>query len=395
MNEEVRDVVARFASSADGDVYLDTDGKIAIRGGKWVPPQLTLDADKGHILSADFRHGRGSLAAFNELTITYTEPSLEWQETECDPWIDAVNVDIRGKALTASLSLSEVPHFAQARRLGKIHTYKNNPEWVGTVVTNFYGMNAIGENMVHIRFPLLGIDLPFRIVQTRILDDVTGVEIQVASLPAAAYSWDPELEDGTPPAEPPDTSVDDPLLPPEDLNVSAASRDTGVFLVATWTPHDRTALSVRAQYRSSPDGTWIDMLISDGSPLAESGLVSSGIAYDVRARTQSPGGNFGDWSPIITVTATPNIAPAADVTGVSGLPWTMSASGWSIGARIYRNTVDDAGTATLIATVYGSPGTPGAYVDTPPAGVYYYWIASWTGSFVEGGLVPTGALTVG
>src|SRR5690606_13892295 len=112
------------------------------------PPQLVLDMDKGHIISADFRHGQSALAAFNELTITYTEPSLDFQETECDKWIDSANIALRGQVLSEALPLQGVPHFAQARCLGKIYTRKRNPEFIGTIVTNFYGLNAIGEETV-------------------------------------------------------------------------------------------------------------------------------------------------------------------------------------------------------------------------------------------------------
>lgn len=406
LNEEGRNVISRFAQTCDADLYLDTTGKIAIRGGQWVEPALTLDMDLGHIISADFRHGSGALAAFNELTITYTEPYLDYQEAECEPWIDGANVALRGGVLPERLDLRDVPHFAQARRIGKIFTHRNNPEWSGTVITNFYGLNAIGEENVHIRFPLLGIDTTFAIKSLRILDNFTGVELTLASLSAAAFEWDAELEEGSAPNTPPDTASPVPLDPPEDFNVSPAQRDlggggTGVFLVATWTEPTRTALGQDVEYRSVPDGTWIPMVVSDGVGLAESGLVASGVSYETRIRTRSPGGTSGDWSASVVVVATPDTSAAGVVTAVSGaggsealIAWTMAPENRSIGARVYRNTVNNAGTSTLIATVYGSPSTDGVYEDDPAAGTYYYWLASWTGSFVEGSKTAVGAIVV-
>lgn len=407
LTEEVRQVVPRFCLTCDADLYMDTDGKIAIRGGRWVAPQLTLDADKGHIITGEFSHGNGGLAAFNELSISYTEPTLDYQATECEPWVDAANVALRGGVLSEKLDLADVPDPAQARRLGKIYTKKANPEWTGTVVTNFYGLNAIGEETVHIVFPLLGIDADFAIRGLRILDDLTGVELTVASVSSTTYDWDEELEEGDPPGSPPATTTPVSLNPPSDFNVSAAQRDlggsgTGIFLVATWTEPSRTALEQEVEYRSSPGGTWVQALVSDGVGLAESGLVSSGIDYDVHVRTRSPGGAYGDWSTPVTVTATPNTGTADPVENLSAvgaagsatIEWDMSPDAWSIGARVYRNTVDDSGTATLIATVYGSPGTPGQHTDQVAAGAYFYWIASWTGSFVEGARTAAGTAVV-
>lgn len=407
MNEEARQVITRFSRACDADLYMDTNGKIAIRGGEFAEPDLTLDMDEGHIISADFRHGNGALSAFNELTISYIEPELDFQEAECDPWLDTSNIAQRGGVLPERLALTEVPHFAQARRLGKIFTHKNNPEWSGTVITNFHGFNAIGEETVRIIFPLMRIDATFLIKSVRILDNFTGVELSVSSLSSSTYEWDAELEEGSPPNYPPDTTTPIELDPPADINVSVAERNlggggTGIFLIVTWTEPERTALQQDVEYRSSPGGTWIPMSVSDGAGMAESGLVTADIDYDVRVRTVAPGGNYGDWSGIITVAAIPDTGVAAPVENVAGIAdageaiigWDMSPDDWSIGARVYRNVLDDSATATLIATEYGSPGTHGDYVDEISAGTYYYWVASWTGSFVEGSREPTGAIVV-
>jgi hypothetical protein len=146
------------------------------------------------------------------------------------------------------------------------------------------------------------------------------------------------------------------------------------------------------------------MSVSDGVGLAESGVVTTGADYDVRVRTRSPGGQFGDYSPNITIEATPSTGAPAPVTGVTSpisgrsvnLAWTMSPSSNSIGARVYRNTVNNPLTATLIAAAFGSPSTPGSFsnIDLAP-GTYYYWIVAVNGSnFVESTRVATGAKVI-
>lgn len=405
MNEEMRAVLPRMLRACDGDLYMDTDGRIAIRGGEWTAPELTLDAANGHIISAQFKHGQGALAAFNDLTLTYTDPDLDYQETEAQSWVDTGNITLRGQVLSSQLDLLMVPAHAQARRLGKIFTRRANPEWIGTIVTNYYGFNAIGEETVHIVFPLLGIDDDFLIQSVRILDNMTGVELTVTSFSESAYAWDAELEEGDGPGEPPETSSPVSLDPPEDFHVTAAAR-AGTILLATWTEPDRTALEQEVQYRSSPDGTWVNMLVSDGVGLAETGIIVADEDYDVRIRTRSPGGTYGEWSdPPLTITATADATapdPVTDVTGTAGVgqvvvDFTYSASENAIGANVYRHTADSFGAATLIARTYGSPSVVTSFTDSDlTAGTYYYWVTAINGStgFVESTEVATGAQVV-
>lgn len=408
MAEQMRDVLPRLLRPCDGDLYLTTEGKIGIRGGKWVPPVLTLDSAKGHIVSADLRKGQQALAAFNELTITYTEPNLDYQETEAERWLDVGNIAMRGAVLTDKLDVAGAPHHAQARRLGKIYTHKNNPEWSGTVVTNFYGFNAIDEETVTIKFDPLGIETTFLINSVRILEDMTGVELNVTSLSASAYAWDAELEEGTAPGTPPDTTSPITLDPPEDINVSVARRTlggggSGAFLLVTWTEPERKALEQEVEYRTSGQGTWVSMAVSDGAGLAESSLVNEDVDYDVRVRTRSPAGMSGDWQVIAGVTATPDTSAPDPVVGLTATPssgqtvleWMQPDSTNAIGARVYRNTINDSGSATLLGTVYGSPETDQSYTDTVSAGTYYYWVAAVNGSnFVASDLEATGAVVV-
>lgn len=205
-NEDMRTVLRRMLAACDGDLTMTPSGKVGITGGEWVAPTLTLDDALGHIISGEFRRGQSALAAFNELTITYTEPTLDFQEAEAEVWIDATNQALRGRVLSEQLDVTMAPNHSQARRLGKITTKKKNPRWMGTIITNYYGMNAINEKTVTVKFSPLGIDETFEITSLKILDDLTGVQMTISSLDATAYAWDAMLEEGTGPSVPPDTS---------------------------------------------------------------------------------------------------------------------------------------------------------------------------------------------
>lgn len=406
LNEEMRNVLPRMLATCDGDLYMNSLGQIAIRGGRWVPPALKIT--DSHIVRAEFKKGSQALAAFNELTITYTEPSIDFQQVEAERWLDNRNIALRGKVLSAQLDLPMVMHPAQARRLGKIHTIKNNPKWSGRIVTNFYGFNAINEQTLHLRYSPLGIDETFLIRSVTILPDMTGVEISVTSLSAAAYEWDWELEEGTSPTTPPDTSSSIVLDPPTNINVTTAQRVisgsvVGAYLVATWDEPTRTALRQEAEYRQTPGGTWLAMSVADGEERAESGIVNDGQSYEVHVRTVSPGGTPGDWSAPYSVTATADVNPPGPVTlgtvtpgtGQITITWTLPNSVNAVGARVYRNVTNNIGTATLRTTQYGSPGSSRTWTETGvAAGTKYYWIVAINGSGVEATPVPTGAQVI-
>lgn len=247
LNEQMRTVLPRLLSACDANLYLGTDGKIAIRGGQFVEPTLVLDDTLGHIVSGEFRKGQNALAAFNELTITYTEPSLDYQEAEAQVWVDTENIALRGRVLPERLDVLFASSHAQARRLGKIFTHKNNPRWIGKIITNYYGMNAVTEETVRVKFSPLGIDESFAIQSTRILDGLTGVELTIASLSASAYDWDAATEEGEGPLTPPDL-VD--TIPPNPVNTVVATAGSG-RVDFTWNHPSSANISGTRLYRNT------------------------------------------------------------------------------------------------------------------------------------------------
>lgn len=247
LNEEMRSVLPRMLSACDADIFMNKQGKLAIRGGQWVEPVLVLDSQAGHIISGEFRRGQSSLAAFNELTITYTEPTQDYQEAEAEPWVDEDNVALRGRAMEAQINITYAPNHSQARRVGKIYSKKRNPKWAGKIITNFYGMNAVDEETVRIKFHPLGIDEDFMITSLRFLDNLSGVEMDVSSLSADAYEWNAEMEEGNGPSIPPDTR--DPVAPGP---ITGLTNEPGVGTISLlWSQPTSPNVSSARVYRST------------------------------------------------------------------------------------------------------------------------------------------------
>lgn len=408
LNEEMRSVMQRMCRTCDADLYTNGAGKMAIRGGKWTAPTLTLDSSLGHIISGEFQQGRGALAAFNELTITYTDPSQDYMRTEAERWLDNTNIALRGKVLSETLDLEMVPEHAQARRLAKIHTHKSNPEWIGTIVTNFYGLNALGEETVTIRFGPLGIDTSFAVQSVKILDDLSGVQLSVASLGQVAYAWDAALEEGTAPGVAPDTSSPVSLDPPSGISASTEQividgSTVGVRILVGWTPPARAALSQQVELRLGSGGSWQPMTRASDGGYAYSGVVSDGSTYEYRVRTISVGGVPGEWSAIGSITVVSDATPpgiALDVVAEGGdgeivFNWTAPNSPNYTASRLYWNNTNSFGTATLAALVYGAPNSPNSRtVGGVSAGTRYGWVVAINYSGVASAPVATGPIDV-
>jgi hypothetical protein len=130
--------------------------------------------------------------------------------------------------------------------------------------------------------------------------------------------------------------------------------------------------------------------------------LADGVEYRFRARTWSAG-TSSDWTDYVTRTATadpdapgaPGTVSATGGVGDIAFEWTAPNSANYFGARLYINTIDSFGSATLIGTEYGAPSAEdGATVAGIAPDSYYGWVVSINGSGVESSPTPTGLVTV-
>lgn len=198
------DVLKRLLEACDATLQPTAAGTWKIVGGEWVAPTVTIDADQGHIIEAEFSGGPSALERYNELAIQYLSPDHDYTEVEGDPWQDAADIAATGIVEARPLDLLQVPSHSQARRLAKLRMARDNAEWFGTIKTNEYGLDAIGERCVSIVWSELGINGPFWIEEMNVHGDGTGVTMRVRSADEASYAWDPETEEGDPPPVPPE-----------------------------------------------------------------------------------------------------------------------------------------------------------------------------------------------
>lgn len=305
LQDEPKGVLERMAQTCDAELYLTPEGKIGVRGGVWTEPTVTIE-DSIVTGYEGFEQGSGRFVAFNELKIIYTDPEQDYQPTEAEPWIDHEDQADRGQ-IVSPFDVDMVPSASQARRLAKIHSAKENPRWRGTVQTDLRGLAAVGERIVRIVLPELGIDGSFFIKGWSLASDMSGLTFDVISLSEDAYLWDAEAEEGQTSPPPADTSPDTTLPIPEfddyvvELRDFTAGTSAPVIIAAFLPEPDRDDLTLQAQIRLSPDGPWEGMSIDDLTAI--SGPVVEDEDYDIRARWQTPSNAASEWSDPETVTA--------------------------------------------------------------------------------------------
>lgn len=263
------DVLKRLREACDAHFYLTGAGLWAIRGGEWTEPTVTIDSSLGHILQAKMDDGVNALSRYNELAIRFLSPDHNYAEAECDPWQDTADSEfIAGKVITASLDLLQVPSFTQARRLAKQIIAYENPDWLASVRTNFYGLHAIGERNVTFNWSEPGEDFDGAFwldPQMTILESGTGTDISLRSADPNSYDWDETTEEGTKPRIlPPEDAEFEEGVPPDNADNFAAIGGVRSVLLSWEVPSD-PAFYIARVWRSA-DGAGFANAIEVSGP---------------------------------------------------------------------------------------------------------------------------------
>lgn len=198
-----KDILRKMLSCVDGRVYLREDGAIVLKVGQFETPGTDETFTDDDILAyTGMRRGAPKTELRNEIRATYTSPGHDFAEQEADPWRDETSITIDG-VQTETLDLQWCPSHSQARRMMKVTSYRLNPDWQGTVVTNARGLGLLNKRYAHFTISDLGIDEDFFIVSSEI-DLLSGrCTFEVSSFPSTAFDWDATEEGNSPEFETP------------------------------------------------------------------------------------------------------------------------------------------------------------------------------------------------
>jgi hypothetical protein len=299
-DERPADVLARFLQACDATIYPTPGQGLSIKVGKWEAPTVTID-DDAVVAFSEVGRGRDVLTTANTVRAQFMSPVHDYQETDAQVWVDSADVAARGE-YAIDLEFFAAPSHAQCRRLMKIAAHRSNPDWVGTLVCNLRALPVMGERFINVELDELGISDTFEVLNARMIIEegniLKGIEVQVASLTAAAYAWDPVEEEGEAPAEP-DIIVGENEIPvPTGFGVGPF----GDGAVIAWAVPPDDFLVVDARYKRTADADWLAIPVADDATAAVIAPLVDGEEYEFQIRHRStPTGRVSDWTASETV----------------------------------------------------------------------------------------------
>jgi hypothetical protein len=402
--DERRAVVREFLKAGDGFMWQDANGLANIRCGRWITP--TVHIPEKHIIGCTASLGTDAMDRANEVRVIYMEPTLGYIETEAAPLVDDAARAALGRAEVSRFDCYFCPDHNQAQRIGKRILARLGDRWALTLTTNLYGLNVIGERFITVTLSELGITaLSFEVTSIKIDPGTLNVTIGLVQASEADFAFDAAEEEGTPPSGVPSTSVAIVIEEMEGLTLAAVSvslgGSSGVGIRATWDAPIRTGLIAQVQFKPTAASEWLEMVVSQDDRQATSGIVSSGVAHQVRGRLVTVAGRPSAWSSTVAITptvaetapSTPSAFSATGGTGSASLAWINSPESNFHHVEIYSSATADFGTATQVGTDQaGSPGASMTATVSLSAGTRYLWLVAYSATGLSS--APTAAQTV-
>lgn len=327
--DDLAETLNSMLQTCDGELTLEEDGTIGVRGGDAPVPDFTITDDM--VTSMTIVGGSEMLVAYNRLKINFVDPNNDYQQVEGQPWDDLTSQQDLDEILEQDFPLPWVQDFNQARRLAKIAMEKGNPKYKITMVCDLRAAGATFSEAVLYDSELYKTwfdKLIFRVKRFAVSVAENKLVLDLESLDPACYSFDAATEEGVAPALPNNGNIinnasGEPPAPPEGLTVTTESRaitnnDAGAYnavflrLVAT-PPPDRPDLKLIGRYRISGSADWITMgADTDNQFSLTSNVLQNQASYEVEGAISTYGevlvSNYlaADGSPISVNNAAPN-----------------------------------------------------------------------------------------
>ena len=398
-NERKSEILERMMSACDARMITGQNGGLALSMPSAAAPTVTITDDA--VLS--YRIGSGNEAPDTATVVksSYLEAEFGYVETDAQPWENATLAAKLGE-IVSDIPLNMVPTHSQARRLMKLAAARLAPAWRGEITTNLLALPAISERYVQLQIAELDLDIRVELegVQFQLGEGstVSGLSIQWVAADASELDWDALTEEGRIPERGAKLVIDNSLPTPAGLAITIVAETFGAstypVAVANWTDIGVDSLDIEVAYQvvGNLAGETTTKVSSDNNSLS-TGALLEGSQYQFTVRSVGQSDRVSATSAAVLATANiDTAAPAAAgsitatvVTDDVTVEWTQPTSANTAGAKVFRNTVDNFGTATEIASVAGGASTVLSYVDSDlAADEYWYWVETYNASLFAG-----------
>ncbi len=371
--------------AADAVLYEDADGKIAVHPGKWVEPDIHIE--KGDISAFEYLVNRNPSQSVIATRGRWIDPNQDYNTVDAAIYGDPYVSDDDERTRTVDNQCVQSHNHIQ--RLQKLRYIRSRAPRV-FISCDFWA----AENLPFRRFikvtkaPQL-IDAYVEIIGTPELKLYPELKYEFEGIvvPSTLYDFDASTEEGEPGGVP--VKIGSGGIP--DVENFAVTIEAGPFAVATF-DSESDLLTYELEFEATSGGAVYNLSAKGGDEEIQTSVLIDGTEYKFRMRARDTAGSYGDWTSYITLTATadptaPDVPTNVDAvgdtpsTGEAQITWTNPNSANFEALKIYRNTSNDFGSATLVTTLYNGVET---YDDTGlSADDYYYWATSANGSGVE------------
>lgn len=300
------DVINQILASFDGWLAQKGDGSFKVMAGVYSAPTVTI-VDK-YVKSYSVQHFLPDEQAVNELVPNFTDPDADYTTADAGAWRDEPDIAARGKVRSQTLDLPWVQSATQARRLAKRKMNRLTQELRGQIVTNLYGLNALGERY-------LQLEITENASLASLVVEVAKVEIDLANL-QVTFDWvaaDANIDDWTPATDEATTSTGAAGPSPTALSAptitavspvyeASAGGDTGARLEVTVSaPTEAQAdVSWLLRWRLQGATDWHEATfsdIADGSSVTlMTGFVTATGNIEIQAAYRTSSGTISPWS---------------------------------------------------------------------------------------------------
>lgn len=391
--------------AAEFVVYERPDGKVGVHAGEYVAPTVRLtDTD---IISAQLDVNTRRSGTVLAVRGRYTNPSDGYATNDAAIYGDPYGEVDGNTERTTTLENQAVQSHNHIQRLQKITYTRKNARRV-TIVAHYEAAKGVfSSRFVKVHLPPKMTESVIEITSTPRLSlrDLT-VTFSGIVVPSTLYDFDAATEEGAPGSTV--TPIESGGVPEPTNFVATVQTEvvsgggTAAYIYGTW-DHVNDALIYEMEYeRTDMASAPISVFSGETEDNLRSGYLADGEEYRARLRAWG-GGTSSPWTDYTILTATADPVAPAVVTAVSVTPgvgeaefnWTAPNSANYYAARIYINTVNTFGTATLVATEYGPPSAVDLRAVTGlAAGAYYGWVVAINPSGVAAAEVATGTFTV-
>lgn len=403
-NNDPTEVGRIIDQAAELVIYERPDGLVGCHAGEFVEPDIILTQNDVISINLDgnTRDTSNVLAVFGRYVRLDLDYNLADAAIYGNPYVDGDDTE-----RTKTIDNNAVQSHNHVQRLQKIAFIRANAPRVSIRAHYEPAENVPYRRFVRVNIPPKLDDVIIEITETPTLSlrnltiDFSGIIV-----PADLYVFDAPAEEGEPGNDV--ILVENGGVPtPTGFDVEIRSRVVGggtkaAYAVGSWTHFDDT-LTYEFSWQPTDESEPPRSINSEsGDNEVQSGYLEDGQTYRLRARAWG-GGTYSAWTDYEVRTATadtvaPGLVAGVGLTGGAGqvtYAWTSPNSANYFAARLYLNTVNSFGTATLVATEYGSPAASDTRIVTGLVpGTKYGFIQAINGSGIPAAEVATGPATV-